>query len=267
MTTATRQPETRKGRADRVARIVAVAAGMFFLIPGLWAFFAPASFFEAAATFDPYNTHLIRDIGAFQIGFGAVLVLSAFVRDALLAGLAGVGPGRASTSWPTSSTTTSAATRRWISRCSPSWPSCSSVRRRPARPGYAGERGSDSPADERGRGHDEIGSAPVGGIAFTLGVAIFLLSRFRHLVGTPEAGLWLLIPAGFALWIVGLTAFRARYGPRARGLGGSGLDRPSSASSSSPSATSDCCCTSSAHLGASAGSAPDLGRTEARSSR
>jgi hypothetical protein len=63
-----------------------------------------------------------------------------------------------------------------------------------------------------------------GGIAFTLGVVIFLLSRFRHLVGTPEGALWLLIPAGFALWIVGLIAFRARYGPRARGLGRSGLD-------------------------------------------
>jgi hypothetical protein len=60
MTTVTRQPETRTGRADRFARIVAVAAGVL-LVPGLWAFFAPASFFEAAATFDPYNTHLIRD--------------------------------------------------------------------------------------------------------------------------------------------------------------------------------------------------------------
>jgi hypothetical protein len=62
-----------------------------------------------------------------------------------------------------------------------------------------------------------------GGIAFTLGVGIFLVSRFRHLVAMPEAGLWLLIPAGFALWIVGLTAFRARYGPRTRSLGRNGL--------------------------------------------
>ena len=62
-----------------------------------------------------------------------------------------------------------------------------------------------------------------GGVAFVLGVVIFLLSRFRHLVGMPEAGLWLLIPAGFALWILGLVAFRAHYGPRARGIGRAGL--------------------------------------------
>ena len=53
-----------------------------------------------------------------------------------------------------------------------------------------------------------------GGAAFVLGVVIFLLSRFGHLVGVPEAGLWLLIPAGLALWVLGLTVFRAHDGPR-----------------------------------------------------
>lgn len=77
----------------RFPRIVAVAAGVVFILPGLWAFFAPASFFDAVATFEPYNAHLIRDIGAFQIGLGAVLVLAAVVPDSLLATLGGVGVG------------------------------------------------------------------------------------------------------------------------------------------------------------------------------
>jgi multicomponent Na+:H+ antiporter subunit D len=50
---------------------------------------APTSFFEQAATFEPYNAHFIRDLGAFQIGLGAVLLLAAFSRDALLVALAG----------------------------------------------------------------------------------------------------------------------------------------------------------------------------------
>lgn len=63
-----------------------------------------------------------------------------------------------------------------------------------------------------------------GGIAFTVGVVVFLLSRFRHLASVPDGALWLLIPAGFALWIVGLTAFRARYRPSTSAMGRRGLD-------------------------------------------
>jgi uncharacterized protein YjeT (DUF2065 family) len=79
-------------RGSRFERTVA-ATGAVFLVAGLWAFLAPASFFEAAATFEPYNVHLIRDIGAFQIGIGAVLVVAVLVRDALLAALAGAATG------------------------------------------------------------------------------------------------------------------------------------------------------------------------------
>lgn len=74
-------------------RIVAIVVGALSLAGGLWAFVAPAGFFESAATFEPYNAHLIRDIGAFQIGLGAVLVLAAIIPDAFLAALAGVGAG------------------------------------------------------------------------------------------------------------------------------------------------------------------------------
>ena len=54
---------------------------------------APAAFFEAAATFEPYSEHLVRDIGAFQVGLGAVLILSVWVGDGLVVALGGVGAG------------------------------------------------------------------------------------------------------------------------------------------------------------------------------
>ncbi len=77
-------------------RVVAAAGGAFFAIAGLWAMVAPESFFDSLATFEPYNQHLIQDIGAFQVGLGAVLLLAALARaDALATGLLGVGAGSA----------------------------------------------------------------------------------------------------------------------------------------------------------------------------
>lgn len=75
------------------SRVVAGAAGVFFAAAGSAAFVAPAAFFEAAAAFEPYNTHLIRDIGAFQVGLGVVLLLAVWVGDGLVVALAGVGVG------------------------------------------------------------------------------------------------------------------------------------------------------------------------------
>jgi hypothetical protein len=80
-------------RFDRAAQVIAVVVGLFLLVAGFWAFFAPRDFFENAATFEPFNRHFIRDIGAFQIGLGAVLLAGVFLRDALLAVLAGVAVG------------------------------------------------------------------------------------------------------------------------------------------------------------------------------
>lgn len=74
-------------------RWVTIIGGVAFLLFGLWAFAAPRSFFDALASFEPYNVHLIRDIGAFQIGLGAVLLLVAFLPDAHGAALLGVGVG------------------------------------------------------------------------------------------------------------------------------------------------------------------------------
>lgn len=83
--------ESKKARL--FPRVVAGAAGVFFAAAGIAAFLAPAAFFEAAAAFEPYNAHFIRDIGAFQIGLGVVLLLSVWIGDALVVALGGVGIG------------------------------------------------------------------------------------------------------------------------------------------------------------------------------
>ena len=58
---------------------------------------APESFFDTVASFDPYNQHFIQDIGSFQIGLGAVLLLAWLRRgfDALTVALLGTGIGAA----------------------------------------------------------------------------------------------------------------------------------------------------------------------------
>lgn len=78
-------------RRARGIRWVTILGGAAFALFGLWAFLGPQSFFDQLATFEPYNAHLMRDIGAFQIGLGAVLLLVAFLPDAQGAALLGVG--------------------------------------------------------------------------------------------------------------------------------------------------------------------------------
>ena len=65
------------------SRAIALTTGAFYLVVGGWAFARPESFFSSAATFPPYNQHLLHDAGAFQIGLGAILVLGA-VRQKVL---------------------------------------------------------------------------------------------------------------------------------------------------------------------------------------
>jgi hypothetical protein len=57
----------------------------------------PVSFFERIAMFEPYNQHFLQDLGALQIGLGAVLMLAALIPtlDALTVALVGVGIGAA----------------------------------------------------------------------------------------------------------------------------------------------------------------------------
>jgi hypothetical protein len=80
---------------QRGPQIIAGLAGVFFLVSGLWAMAAPQAFFDAAATFEPFNAHLIRDIGAFMVGLGAVLALAAAkpAVEALAVALCGAGVG------------------------------------------------------------------------------------------------------------------------------------------------------------------------------
>jgi hypothetical protein len=79
-----------------VVTAIAIVAALFFIGPGLWAFFDPQGFYDNLATFEPYNEHLIHDIGAFQIGIGAALAAALWKRsDAVFAALAGgaIGSG------------------------------------------------------------------------------------------------------------------------------------------------------------------------------
>ncbi|MDX1657851.1 MAG: hypothetical protein R3343_03435 [Nitriliruptorales bacterium] len=79
----------------RWIRVITLIGGGLFALWGLWALLAPRSFFDALATFEPYNPHFLHDIGAFQLGLGAVLLLAAFPQriDGLAAALVGVGLG------------------------------------------------------------------------------------------------------------------------------------------------------------------------------
>lgn len=68
----------------RVAQLIAWLAAAFFIVFGIWAFFAPSNFASQIATFPPYNRHFLHDLGAFQIGLGVALLLG-------LAGWSGLG--------------------------------------------------------------------------------------------------------------------------------------------------------------------------------
>ena len=75
---------------DRTLRLLSASIGAVIAAQGLWAFLAPRSFFDAVATFDPYNAHFIRDIGSFQLGIGVAGVVGALRTRAVVVGLAGL---------------------------------------------------------------------------------------------------------------------------------------------------------------------------------
>lgn len=85
----------RGSRRQASARVVGGAGAVSFVGFGVWAMAVPRSFFERLATFEPYNQHLIQDIGAFQIGLGSVLLLAVLFpgAGALAVGLVGTGIG------------------------------------------------------------------------------------------------------------------------------------------------------------------------------
>ena len=81
----------------RMPRAIAIVGGVGFIALGVWAMVDPRSFFEALATFEPYNQHFLQDVGAFQIGLGVVLLLAGvpLCADGLTVALVGVGVGAA----------------------------------------------------------------------------------------------------------------------------------------------------------------------------
>jgi hypothetical protein len=79
-------------------KVVIALAAVFQVGSGVWAFFAPASFYEAFATFPPYNEHFLHDIGAFLLGIGVALAAALLWRDALFVVLLG-GVASASLHW------------------------------------------------------------------------------------------------------------------------------------------------------------------------
>ena len=89
--------EARGSPAHAFARAVGVAGAASFVGFGVWAMAVPRSFFERVATFEPYNQHLIQDIGAFQIGLSSVLLLAVGFPGAgpLAVALLGTGIGAA----------------------------------------------------------------------------------------------------------------------------------------------------------------------------
>ncbi len=69
--------------------LIALAVGLFNIVFGFWALFAPRSFFDAVATFEPYNHHFLHDVGAFQAGLGVVLFVALLRVDGLTVAFAG----------------------------------------------------------------------------------------------------------------------------------------------------------------------------------
>jgi hypothetical protein len=53
-----------------------VAGAAVFAVPGAWALLDPRSFYDELAHFPPYNRHLLHDLGAFQLGLGAAMILA-----------------------------------------------------------------------------------------------------------------------------------------------------------------------------------------------
>ena len=75
----------------KATRTIALVVGAVYAVSGLWAFLAPESWFDTIGTYPPYNRHFVHDLGAFQIGLGATLVLTLVWRAPLLAALAANG--------------------------------------------------------------------------------------------------------------------------------------------------------------------------------
>jgi hypothetical protein len=82
----------RGGRAEGWIRGALAFLSLGELAIGIWALFLPRSFYEDfpssgrdwVSTLGPYDEHLVRDVGEFNLAFGVLLALAAIVPEHLL---------------------------------------------------------------------------------------------------------------------------------------------------------------------------------------
>lgn len=78
---------SRDRRHMRQLRVGLLVLAAFALLPGVWGTLWPRSFFDDfpgagnawVAAFPPYNEHLVRDVGAFYLGYGVLMLAAALV--------------------------------------------------------------------------------------------------------------------------------------------------------------------------------------------
>lgn len=70
-----------------ILRVVTALLGLVAAVVGVWALGWPSSF-SSAVNFPPHE-HFVHDVGAFQLGIGATLLLALIWADALGVALAG----------------------------------------------------------------------------------------------------------------------------------------------------------------------------------
>ncbi|MBM0224826.1 PPOX class F420-dependent oxidoreductase [Micromonospora sp. ATA51] len=78
---------SRQAGMRRIVRILVALLGLAAMVIGVWALVGPSSF-SAAVDFPP-SEHFVHDVGAFQLGIGATLLLALIWSDALAVALAG----------------------------------------------------------------------------------------------------------------------------------------------------------------------------------
>ena len=79
----------RGGRSEGWIRAALAFLSLGELAVGIWALFLPRSFYEDfpssgrewVSTLGPYDEHLVRDVGEFNLAFGVLLALAAILPD------------------------------------------------------------------------------------------------------------------------------------------------------------------------------------------
>jgi len=84
---------SRAAARSSLEQVLVGFVGIVHLLTGAGTLLTPVWFFQNIGTFAPYNRHYEGDLGAFQLGLGAALLLAARrpVRQRLLIGAAALG--------------------------------------------------------------------------------------------------------------------------------------------------------------------------------